>query len=122
MNNKETSQERKERFKAMSSQERTSLIRDKLKAQGLQEGSGIKGEDLTSYNQDEIWDVIQATSCLPDIKAKKPEIKLQPKRKKALVISILTAIAFVSGIFMYYEQYPSAEIRREISIDGMFLD
>ena len=64
---KESSEERKERFKAMSSAERKALIRTKMKAEGLQEGSGVPGKDLSSYDRDEIWGLIKVTSCFPEI-------------------------------------------------------
>ena len=41
MATKESNEERKERFKAMSSADRKALIRAKMKAEGLQEGSGV---------------------------------------------------------------------------------
>ena len=60
MTNQETPEARKERFKAMSSAERKSLIRAKMKAQGLEEGSGVKG---STYDDDEVIDLIQITRC-----------------------------------------------------------
>ena len=67
---KETSEDRKERFKAMSSAEREALIRAKMKAAGLQEGSGIPGKNLSSYDRNEVWDLIQVTSCFPKMQTK----------------------------------------------------
>ena len=40
MNNDESREERKKRFKRLSSEERKNLIRKKLELQGLREGSG----------------------------------------------------------------------------------
>ena len=77
---KESRQARKERFKAMSSTERKALIRAKMKAEGLQEGSGVPGKDLSSYDRDEIWDLIQVTSCFPEMQTK-------PRTMKAKVLS-----------------------------------
>ena len=51
----DSSKERKERFRAMSSDERKALIREKMKLEGLQEGSGVSGKDLSSYDRDEIY-------------------------------------------------------------------
>ena len=62
MNSQETPEERKEIFKAMSSSERKDLIRTKMKAEGLEEGSGVKG---AIYEEDEILDLIRITSCFP---------------------------------------------------------
>ena len=70
MTNQETPEERKERFKAMSSTERKALIRAKMKAEGLEEGSGVKG---TSYEEDEVWDLIRITSCFPEMQTKQLE-------------------------------------------------
>ncbi len=61
---KETPQERKERFKAMTSAERKALIRAKMEAQGLKEGSSVSG---ASYDEEEIWDLIQITRCFPEM-------------------------------------------------------
>ena len=47
----ETPEERTKRFQAMSSYQRQALLRKKMKAQGLVEGSGIK--PLTSYDTNE---------------------------------------------------------------------
>ena len=63
MNNQETLEERKLRFKAMSSYERKALLRKKMKAEGLNEGSEVK--PLSSYDREEIWDLIEITSCFP---------------------------------------------------------
>ena len=51
MTKKETQEERKARFRALSSYERKSLIRKKLTAQGLREGSGVSGKALSSYKK-----------------------------------------------------------------------
>ena len=67
MNNQETKEERKERFKNMSSNKRKALIREKMKAQGLQEGSGVTGKDLSSYDRNEIWEQIKLMRCLNEI-------------------------------------------------------
>ncbi len=57
-------EKRKIIFKSMSSAERVKLIRKKMKEQGLVEGSGVQGKDMTSYDQEEIRDLIKLTSCL----------------------------------------------------------
>ncbi len=69
MINKETLEERKLRFKAMRSCERQALLRKKMKAEGLEEGSGVK--PLSFYDKEEIWDLIEITSCSPKIYASK---------------------------------------------------
>ena len=120
---KETSEDRKERFKAMSSAEREALIRAKMKAAGLQEGSGIPGKNLSSYDRDEIWDLIQVTKCFPEMQTKPRTMKPKaPSKKKSLIASILIAEALTAAMHLYYQQYPSLETRRELSADGMFAD
>ena len=61
MTNHETVEERKLRFKAMSSYKRKALLRKKMKAEGLEEGSGVK--PLSFYDKEEIWDLIEIISC-----------------------------------------------------------
>ena len=63
MTKQETLEERKLRFEAMSSYERKALLRKKMKAEGLEEGSEVK--PLSSLDREEIWDVIEITSCFP---------------------------------------------------------
>ena len=123
MTSQETSKERKKRFKAMSSDERKALIKDKMKAEGLQEGSGVPGKGLSSYDRDEIWDLIQVTSCFPEMQTKPRTMKPKaPNKKKSLIAWILIAMALTSGMVFYYQQYPSPETRRELSVNGMFTD
>ncbi len=118
----ESSKARKERFRAMCSHERKALIREKLKAQGLQEGSGVPGKDLSSYERDEVWDLIQITSRFPEMQTKLPIMKPKVANRKKSISWILIAIALTGGIICYYEQYPSSNIRRELSVDGLFAD
>ena len=120
---KENSEERRERFKAMSSAQRKSLIREKMKAEELQEGSGVPGKDLSSYDRNEIWDLIQVTSCFPEMQTKPRRMRAKaPSKKKSLITWILIALALTGGMVLYYRQYPSPETRRELSVDGMFAD
>ncbi len=67
----ETPEERTKRFQAMSSCQRQVLLRQKMKAQGLVEGSGVK--PLSTYDTDEVWDLIQITSCFPDMQGNSSE-------------------------------------------------
>ena len=120
---KESNEKSNERFKSMSSAERKALIRAKMKAKGLQEGSGVPGKDLSSYDRDEIWDLIQVTSCFPEMQTKPRAMKpTTPSKKKALIVWILIALALTGGMVLYYRQYPSPETRRELSVEGMFAD
>ena len=63
MNNSESREERKKRFKSLSSAERKILIRKKLELQGLIEGSGVREKDQSSYDKEEIIDLILLTRC-----------------------------------------------------------
>ncbi len=65
----ESLEERKLRFKAMTSHERQALLRKKMKAAGLEEGSGVK--PLSSYDREEICDLIYITSCFSNIQVSK---------------------------------------------------
>jgi len=40
------------------------VIRKKLKLQGLTEGSGVRGKDQSSYDKEEMIDLILLTRCL----------------------------------------------------------
>ena len=53
----------------MSSAERKALIRAKMKAEGLEEGSGVKG---AIYDQDDVCDLIRITSCFSEIQTRQP--------------------------------------------------
>tara|TARA_B100000678_G_C18015889_1_gene424696 strand:+ start:76 stop:288 length:213 start_codon:yes stop_codon:yes gene_type:complete len=63
MSNSESREERKKRFKNLSSAERKMLIRKKLELQGLTEGSGVREKDQSSYNKEEMIDLILLTRC-----------------------------------------------------------
>ena len=63
MSNNESREERRKRFKNLSSAERKMLIRKKLELQGLTEGSGVREKDQSSYDKEEIIDLILLTRC-----------------------------------------------------------
>jgi len=63
MKNNESREERIRRFKNLSSAERKILIRKKLELQGLTEGSGVSDKDQSSYDKEEIIDLILLTRC-----------------------------------------------------------
>ena len=63
MKNSESREERKKRFKSLSSSERKILIRKKLKLQGLTEGSGVREKHQSSYDKEEMIDLILLTRC-----------------------------------------------------------
>ena len=68
MRKNESPDERKKRFKSLSSGERKKLIREKLKKQGLKEGSGVSGNIQSSYDKEEIMDLILLTKLFNDKK------------------------------------------------------
>ncbi len=117
----ETPEERTKRFQAMSSYQRQVLLRQKMKAQGLVEGSGVK--PLSAYDTDEVWDLVQITSCFSAMQANPSGMKEKaPKKRKPIIAWILIAIALTFGMVFYYKQYPSPETRRDLSVNGMFFD
>ena len=63
MKNSENREERKKRIKSLSSAERKILIRKKLELQGLTEGSGVREKDQSSYDKQEMIDLILLTRC-----------------------------------------------------------
>ena len=63
MKNSESREERKKRFKNLSTEERKKLIRKKLKLQGLAEGSGVREKDQSSYDNEELIELILLTRC-----------------------------------------------------------
>jgi len=57
--------ERKKLFKSMSSTERQKLILKKMKAKGVEVGSGVPNK---KYNSDEIYELIHIASCFPELR------------------------------------------------------
>ena len=109
MSHQESPEEKKERFK--------------MKVQGLIEGSGIPGKDLFSYDREDIWELIQITRCFPEMQSNRRFKKLNHlNRKKKFVSWMLFIISLMGGMLLYLHNYPSTETRREISVDGIFLD
>ena len=61
-------EERKKRFKSMSSSERQALILKKMKAIGIEVGSGIPNK---KYDSKEVYELIHIASCFPELREKK---------------------------------------------------
>ena len=63
MKNCKAREERNTHFKNLSSAERKILIRKKLEQQGLSEGSGVREKDQSSYDNEEMIELILLTKC-----------------------------------------------------------
>ena len=64
MNNKE----RTKLFKSMSRSERQELILKKMKAKGIEVGSGIPNK---KYDSKELYELIHIANCFPELREKK---------------------------------------------------
>ena len=60
-------EERTKRFKSMSSSERQELILKKMKAKGLEVGSGVPNK---KYDSEEIYELIHIANCFPELRGK----------------------------------------------------
>ena len=58
----------KRRFKNMSSNERQALILKKMKAKGIEVGSGVPDK---KYDSKEIYELIHIANCFPELRQKK---------------------------------------------------
>lgn len=57
--------ERMKKYKSMSSQERQELILEKMKAKGIEVGSGVPNKN---YDNEEVRELISIASCFPELK------------------------------------------------------
>ena len=60
-------EERRQKYKSMSSQERQELILKKMKAKGIEVGSGVPDKE---YDSEEIYELIHITNCFPELREK----------------------------------------------------
>ena len=60
-------EERTKRFKSMSSIERQELIIKKMKALGIEVGSGIPEK---KYDNKEVYELIHIANCFPELREK----------------------------------------------------
>ena len=58
-------EEKIKKFKLMSSKERQELILKKMKAKGIEVGSGVSNK---KYNSEEIYELINIASCFPELR------------------------------------------------------
>ena len=61
-------EERTKRFKSMSSIERQELILKKMKALGIEVGSGILNKN---YDNEEVYELIHIANCFPELRETK---------------------------------------------------
>ena len=60
-------EERRKKYKSMSSQERQEIILKKMKAKRIEIGSGVPNK---KYNSDEIYELIHIANCFPELREK----------------------------------------------------
>tara|TARA_A100001388_G_scaffold258916_1_gene225809 strand:+ start:409 stop:675 length:267 start_codon:yes stop_codon:yes gene_type:complete len=60
-------EERREKYKSISSQERQELILKKMKAKGIKVGSGVQNKN---YDSEEVYKLIHIANCFPEIREK----------------------------------------------------
>ena len=59
--------ERRNKYKSMSSHERQELILKKMKAKGIEVGSGVPNK---KYDNDEVYELIHIAKCFPELREK----------------------------------------------------
>ena len=60
-------EERRNKYKSMSSHERQELILKKMKAKGIEVGSGVPDK---KYESEEVYELIQIANCFPELREK----------------------------------------------------
>ena len=60
-------EERRKRFKSMTSQQRQELILKKMKAKVIEVGSGVPNR---KYDSEEIYELIHIANCFPELREK----------------------------------------------------
>ena len=55
-------------FKSMTSQQRRELILKKMKAKGIEVGSGVPGK---RYDSEEVYELIHIANCFPELRNKR---------------------------------------------------
>ena len=61
-------EERRKKYKSMSSQERQELILKKMKAKGIEVGSGVPDKQ---YESEEVYELIDIANCFPELREKR---------------------------------------------------
>ena len=60
-------EERRKKYKEMTSQERQELILEKMKANGIEVGSGVPNK---KYDSAEVYELIHIANCFPELREK----------------------------------------------------
>ena len=60
-------EERRKKYKSMTSQERQELILKKMKAKGIEVGSGVPDK---TYDSKEVYELIHIANCFPELREK----------------------------------------------------
>ena len=60
-------EERRKKYKSMSSQERQELILKKMQAKGIEVGSGVPDRN---YDSEEVYELIHIANCFPELREK----------------------------------------------------
>ena len=59
--------ERRKKYKSMTSKERQELILQKMKAKGIEIGSGVPNK---KYDSEEVYELIHIANCFPELRNK----------------------------------------------------
>ena len=65
-------EERRKKYKSMSSQERQELILKKMKAKGIEIGSGVPNK---KYDSEEVYELIHIANCFPELRENRDDVK-----------------------------------------------
>ena len=60
-------EERRKKYKAMTSKERQELILQKMKDKGIEVGSGVPNK---KYDSEEVYELIHIANCFPELREK----------------------------------------------------
>ena len=60
-------EERRKKYKSMSSKERQELILKKMKTKGIEVGSGVPDK---KYDNEEVYELIHIANCFPELREK----------------------------------------------------
>ncbi len=61
-------EERRKRYKSMTSEERRELILKKMKSKGIEVGSGVQDK---RYDSEEVYQLIHIANCFPELREKR---------------------------------------------------